>query len=163
MNRKSFQDRFWEKVSKTNGCWLWLGGQSLKGYGQFEVKKPSGRFSPDHAHRVAYQLTYGPLLSGIHVLHRCDNRLCVNPDHLFLGTNGTNMKDRNDKNRQAKGEKQGASKLSERQVKDIRYLCGLGIYSQKDIAHRFGVTPTNINDIVKRKSWAWLEDHKETP
>jgi hypothetical protein len=87
--------RFWEKVEKSEGCWLWTASRHTDGY---------GRFGPNHAeakraHRVAYELEVGPIPPGMLVCHRCDTPLCVRPDHLFLGTIGDNNRDMEAKGR----------------------------------------------------------------
>jgi hypothetical protein len=104
-----YGDRFWSKVAKTrDGCWEWAGGMFNSGYGQFCI-----RHHPYLAHRVAYELTYGPIPSGsgYHgtcVCHRCDNKSCVNPSHLFLGTHQDNIRDRVAKGRSAVGDRSGS-------------------------------------------------------
>lgn len=80
--------RFAAKVARGAGCWLWQGRPGADGYGQFRVGVGTTK-----AHRFSYELHKGPVPPGLHVLHKCDVRLCVNPEHLFLGTALTNMRD----------------------------------------------------------------------
>jgi hypothetical protein len=89
--RKTLSERFWEKVVKTDDCWLWIGAQVVRPTCSYGIITIEGR--PEHAHRVAWTLVYGPIPEGLNVLHRCDNELCCRPDHLFLGTQLANMLD----------------------------------------------------------------------
>lgn len=89
-------DRFWAKVHKTDGCWLWTGGMYATGYGFTGTRKRRL-----YAHRVAYMLTYGPIPDGMQVCHHCDTPPCVRPDHLFLGNHAENAADRIAKGRLA--------------------------------------------------------------
>lgn len=91
------EQRFWAKVKKTDYCWIWQGkatcGKSRK-YGQFSIKNKSVE-----VHRFSWQLANGPIPKGMNILHKCDNPICVNPDHLFIGTNLDNIKDKMAKGR----------------------------------------------------------------
>lgn len=149
--RKSIEVRFMEKVSPepNSGCWLWDGAHHKDGYGSIGYK---GKIRI--AHRVAYQIYRGEIPAGINVCHRCDNRACVNPDHLFLGTHQQNMSDRNAKTRQSRGATHGPAKLTEDDVKSIRVTPGL---SQRALAARFGVSRRLVRSILAGEKWAHLQ------
>lgn len=158
-NNKSLEQRFWEKVDKQkkNECWEWLAHKHSNGYGQFERGKL--------AHRFSWELHFGEIPKDkndrhgtFYVLHRCDNRICVNPNHLFLGTTKDNTRDMVKKGRvsrthQGRGEKQGNSKLTEEVVKIIRELYKRPDLTQAILAREFNTHQTTICGIVKRKSW----------
>lgn len=116
-----------------------------------------GRFSERGAHRVAYELTYGLIPAGLHVCHRCDNRRCVNPGHLWLGTNADNMADRNTKGRQSRqgaprGAANGRATVSDEVVLEARRLYSLGGTSQRELARLFGVSQMTVNYWVRGRT-----------
>ncbi|MCI0564461.1 MAG: HNH endonuclease [Nitrososphaera sp.] len=97
--RPSLADRLWSKIDKTETCWLWTGKKKCSGYGLIPKGGP-GKNSPAlRVHRVMWELTFGPIPEGQKILHKCDVRHCVNPEHLFLGTQADNLADCKDKGR----------------------------------------------------------------
>lgn len=148
--------RFWEKVQRSDGCWLWTGSLMTRGYGQVFW---NGR--PDGAHRVAWMLTRGEIPDGLYVLHRCDNRPCVRPDHLFLGTHEINMKDAVTKGR-FHTPRPTRQKVTDEQLGEMLALRSAGML-QKDIAARFGVTKGFVSLLVrgKRRQYSEPKPRKE--
>lgn len=142
---KTLAERFWEKVDirGEDECWLWLGGIPDR-YGEFY---DSGRMKK--AHRVAYELSNGPIPDGLEILHTCDNPPCINPKHLFTGTHQDNMTDMVQKGRQVSlwGEKHPNAKLTTEQTEEIKRLCETGEFTQKELSERFGVYQTTISKI----------------
>ena len=149
----TIEERFdakWEPVTES-GCWVWTASLHRVGYGQIRHDERILR-----AHRVSYELHIGPIPAGMHVLHKCDNRSCVNPDHLFLGTNDDNVADMVTKGRQSKGEKNGKARLTEDNVREIRRRLAAG-EKNKDLSVEFGVSTPSISKIAKRKTWRHVE------
>ena len=140
-------------IQVSNGCWEWQGNKDMEGYGRISWKSKMTK-----AHRLIYELFEMPIPEGLCVLHKCDNPGCVNPDHLFTGTNYDNIADRNAKGRTGSmpGSKHPFSKLNEADVFEIRRLWETGDVKQKVLARVFDVTSNNISLIVTRKSWAHI-------
>src|SRR3990167_1363965 len=147
-------DRFWSKVLKGSGCWIWNACRGSHGYGAFLIGRRSFQ-----AHRVAWMLTYGDIPEGLHVLHRCDVKACVNPSHLFIGTHQDNMTDRNRKGRASNkphpGESHWKAKLTEKDIFLIRQLNASGL-PQHVVADKFGIRQGTVSNIVTGKSWKHL-------
>ena len=149
--------RFWEKVdvpANEFGCWEWQAAQDEHGYGWFGL---DGR--QQRAHRVAWQFVNGPIpkgegAHGTCVLHRCDNRACVRPDHLFLGSHADNVRDMVKKGRQVKGKAHGRAKLTREDVYAIRADTRL----QREIAADYGINRSAVSNIKLRKRWAHLPE-----
>lgn len=141
---KTIEERFWPKVQITPGCWPWTAGRGGSlGHGAIRVGSQM-----TNAHRVSYEIHFGPIPSGLVVRHKCDNPPCVNPDHLELGTQAENVKDmwRRGRGNPIRGEGHPSRKLSDRAVAEIitaksyRGLIG-------DLAERYGVSKVRISQI----------------
>lgn len=149
---------FWHRVVKrADGCWGWTGFVDNKGYGRVNVHTAGVRRSQG-AHRASWFIHYGDIPEGMHILHSCDNPQCTNPEHLRLGTHAENMRDMKERGR-AKGygkpgEACGHAKLTWEKVREIRRLKdGCPTLSNHVLAVQFGVTPSNISNIVTGKTW----------
>ena len=150
--KKTVKERFEEKYEPVteSGCWVWTGGVGSSGYAQFWLDGKTVQAS-----RVAFSLHKGNIPEGLQVCHTCDNRLCVNPDHLFLGTASDNAKDKADKGRSVKGESNHHAKLKEHEVLEIKKLLKEG-YKHREIAEVFNVSRMAISDINNSRSWKHL-------
>lgn len=147
-------ERFWAKVDKSagpNGCWLWTAFCNPSGYGRFSYTG-----GEEVTHRVAWILTNGAIPEGLLVCHHCDVPRCVNPLHLFLGTNADNTRDAISKDRLARGEAQGNSKLTAADVLAIRVQYARGGVSQAPLGKAFGITQAQVSNIVNHKHWKHL-------
>lgn len=154
-HRTPLRDRFWFKVDKSDGCWIWTGAKNPLGYGRVNLGGHFGRTA--QASRVAWELTYGPIPDGLQVCHHCDNPPCVRPDHLFLGTPADNKDDLISKGLQAVGEDVPSAKLTDDQVREIRARHAAG-QSQPVIAKAFGISRSNVSCIVRRKTWSHVPE-----
>lgn len=161
-------DRFWLRVDKKgpDDCWNWTGTKA-HGYG---VLLPEGRRYTKgqkviRAHRFSWELAYGPIPDDKVLRHKCDNRACVNPEHLIPGTQADNVADMIERNRHSRGERHAATfkpqrgadrwnaKLTEDKVREIRRLAAEGM-RQCDIAAHFAIPRSEVSRIVNRKRWA---------
>ncbi len=178
--------RFWSKVDKTSGCWVWTAGRFKPTlYGAFQDEGKAKR-----AHRVSWEMTNGEVPDGLDVLHKCDNPPCVKPDHLFLGTQADNNRDRDSKGRQAsggrhgsrlhpesrpkgkkhfshtnpekvaRGEEQGSSRLTEEDVLAIRREYVPYKVSYPVLAKKYGVNPETVARVVRREHWVHLPEEE---
>ncbi len=142
---------FWANVAKGDdgSCWPWTGTRIPKGYGYFSLGGKKRR-----AHRLAWVFSSGPIPTGLHVLHRCDNPPCVNPAHLFLGTNRQNVDDMLVKGRSPRspGVRNGRATITESAVREIRDAAAHG-ESQRTIARRLRITDSLVSMIVLQKIW----------
>lgn len=144
--------RFWDKVDKSGDCWVWTACKCSSGYGNFSV---SGRICSSH--RVSYELHIGKIPDGLSVLHKCDNPACINPDHLFTGTQKDNMQDCVAKGRFTRGENVHSSRLTEKDVVEIRRKYANGDISQRQLARDYNMGSRAIHCVVHRIKWKHVE------
>lgn len=137
---------------KSGECWEWTRAiHNPTGYGWVRWKGRS-----IHAHRASWDAAYGEVPAGMHVLHRCDNRLCIRPDHLFLGTNLDNVNDMMSKGRQAAKERHPAARLTMAQVEEIRrrYTFRHPSDGGTALAAEFGVSKSHVSGIIHNRFWS---------
>ena len=153
----SIEERFWMYVNKgdTKECWEWTGSLDSKGYGQLYNGGGAANRKSIRAHRFSYQVFFGFLPSGLYVCHKCDNRKCVNPHHLFLGTAKDNTQDMFNKGRSYDrgGENNNRNILSGDDVMKIKELLLTKSESISSIANKFGVGYSVIWYIAAGKTW----------
>jgi hypothetical protein len=160
-------DRKWKECPET-GCWLWTGrtGRTdMDGYGRLWVSKHGYRGlwtsrygGPTKAHRVSFVLYKRMLAPGEYVLHRCDNRACVNPDHLYAGDHSQNMRDMLARGRSLRGERHPRSKLTDNKVREIRALYASGKRTACELAKKYRVDASQVCRIARREAWAHVPD-----
>jgi hypothetical protein len=142
-------ERFWSKVKKTKNCWVWTDSIAARGYGRliFDNK-------PFPAHRLSWELHYGKIPGRLCVLHKCDNRRCVRPDHLFLGTRADNVYDMVKKGRgkPCRGETNGRSKLTDNQIREIRS----SVLSDYELSISNKISKCEINKIRNKQAWVHI-------
>lgn len=145
LKKDQSKELFFTKFKKTDGCWNWEGQISKLGYGSQGKNK-------NQSHRMAWKFEYGEIPKGMYVCHKCDNRICVNPEHLFLGTIRDNLKDMFGKGRNIKGCQVQSAKLNENKVKEIKLSLKEGENSLS-LSKKYTVHPRTIRDIKNNITW----------
>lgn len=143
----SYLEKRYEPVPEC-GCWIWTGALGTSGYGLVCAKQDK----QEYAHRVMWRLTHGPIPEGLHILHRCDVPLCVNPAHLFLGTNIDNIRDCVQKGRNNRGERNGHAKLTTENVLYIRS----SDKPKEVLAQELGVSKWAVHHVRYGRRWKHL-------
>jgi hypothetical protein len=151
---QSFPERFFRRVVKTSPCWIWDGGVGGDGYGV--IRKGADKEGCILAHRASWILHFGPIPDGLCVLHGCipgpDNKLCVRPEHLHLGTDTENRHEAVVKKQFCQGERHPRAFLSWDQVREIRRLSLQGM-SNYAIARQMNMSPNGVHGIVHFRTW----------
>lgn len=135
------------RVSGLGECWEWTGAKNSRGYGQISYR---GRVV--YAHRISLELATGKALGGLYACHRCDNPVCIRPEHLFAATQKENLRDMAQKGRSAAGERSGRAKLTRGQVDDIRSRHAAG-EDKHSLAACFAVHPEHISYLARGRGW----------
>lgn len=152
VSNENFQALKAKTQESPSGCWEWTGGMHGVGYGSCSAKFGGGSY----AHRSMFVAVHGAIPEGMYVLHKCDNRKCINPDHLFAGTHHDNIKDMHAKGRQRggsmPGDKNPSAKLTHDDVTMVRQAREAGV-QKKVIEQEFGISETQYYRIVKGRSW----------
>jgi hypothetical protein len=159
--RVPVEDRFWKFVGKTDGCWTWSGATRPFGYGVINLGIDHN-CKVEPAHRVSWSIHFGPIPPDMHVLHKCDNPPCTNPDHLFLGSNADNIADMVAKGRdqfnhmhRRLGTAHGMSKLTDDDVRAIRQERAAGAILRV-LSEKYDVSIPTIDRVVKRQTWGHI-------
>ena len=144
-------DSKWD-LDQKSGCWIWKAEKNWSGYGIFTIRKPRVVFV--RAHRFSLEIYLGVTIPrNLLVCHLSDDRRCVNPGHLFVGTHKDNMQDAKNKNRWPKGEEIPSSKLTEREVREIRLKYIPRLYGCPRLAKEYGVSLATIKAVIKQETW----------
>lgn len=149
------EQRLLSRVVKTETCWLWTGALSTER--RYGIIGTDGHGKTARVHRVAYELWVGPIPSGAMVLHRCDVRNCVNPDHLYLGDAARNTLDMLERDRERRAECHPQAKLSVESITKAFLLRSQG-WTQREIGHELGVTQSTLSRVLRGQ--AWKKEHR---
>jgi len=146
------QERIEAKVLRIPeaGCWVWMGSSQVRGYGEIISNNRKHL-----AHRASYEAFVGKIPKGMYVCHACDNVACVNPNHLFLGTQKQNLQDMASKGRSTWGEKNPMAKLTEEQVKEIKHGFATG-KTDTELSKQFNISRSTIYGIRNSRLWSYI-------
>jgi hypothetical protein len=150
MGKRSNPETFWNNVDKTGSCWTWRGATQKDGYGILTYQR---KFYL--AHRLSYLLAHGIVPDGLNICHTCDNPVCVNPDHLFAGTQLDNVRDMINKSRQVnlKGSSHGMAKLTEAQVSAIRAEYVPYVVTSRHLSDKYCITVSSVKSVLQHRQW----------
>lgn len=148
---------FLKRVSIGDDCWQWMGAGSQSGYGNLHTVDGNR-----YAHRISYEIFKGPITDGLYVLHSCDNRMCVNPKHLSLGTHADNQLDKLRRGRTPRNEAHWNCKIPKERIPEVFAMRKSGM-SQTAIGKVFGVGQDQISRIVNRKRRKYAHEEVATP
>lgn len=152
INQQSLKSRLLKnKLVDENGCWIWQRAVFYTGYPQIKIARKTS-----YAHRASYEVFKGQIPRGLNVCHKCDIRLCINPEHLFLGTDLDNERDKKSKMRHVYGTKNGRAILNENKVVFIRRLYKTGNFMIKELAIIYNLSPSGMAKVVNCRTWKYL-------
>lgn len=154
-NRLLTPERFWKRIQKPVGCWLYDGAKETNGYGYLLSPLQEGS-QYITSHKLAWILTHGPVPDGKQVLHKCDIRACCNPEHLYLGDDAANAADKMSRKRQSRGEDNFKATITEVQAREIWAL--KGTMSALEVAQRYARGPGLVHGIWSRKTWKIIHE-----
>jgi hypothetical protein len=154
MRPRDFDARFWENTDRTSGCWIWQGAFCAStGYGDITIDHKS---CP--VHRIAYEIYYNAEIpKGKMVLHSCDHKTCINPEHLHIGTHLDNMQEAIDRGRTCKGEKNGNSIYTEKQIREIKTYMKGHPRSLRWMSRTLAIPRSTLRDIQSGRCWGWVK------
>lgn len=158
--KRSLVDRFWDRVTKSDGCWVWTGPDAGNGYGI--IGRGGRRGGNAYVHRLSYEIHRGPIPKGMQVCHTCDVRRCVNPDHFFLGDHKANMRDAIAKGRiDTRGAGNAMATTTMEQAKEVLRRGAAGERAPA-ISRSMGISVGVVRRIINGTRWKVLDSERAT-